>query len=345
LDPIYQIEILKQIRKTLIDTNHIYTLTLQFTENSLFQDRIQYRLNDFLNTFYAYTSYRDVKKISKSDYLYLQEVIYKDFVLKDFMSKKKINKVIPLEFKTFFDKICQDDVIIELFNFCFDYVNVLTNYGNKIPIPSSNDKIDIVPMISYLVTKFYSVDKEKGFYDYILKLICAQDVMFSPSVNYYSKKYEMEFSKYLVLQNYDSKFIINLFGLCQKIEEHASYTRLHFFSFLKNPEISTPISSYSIEKFYLDSMKKSSHVTKKKVTSSISKKKVTSQNIPKTKVTSVKQKMKQFNKINEKENNVEEQQQDLVIDNDNHEYDLKELGLDDDDDEIEENDNSEYEED
>jgi hypothetical protein len=147
----------------------MYSLTLQFTDNIYFQDRLRFRLEDFKNCFVSYQQFRGLDLISKSDYIYIENTIYRD----PHVHSKSKQRPVSDTFKKYFNNICDIDVMNELWSFSTDYIQLLIDYSANISenMISDNDEplMNKLPsIISYLVTKFYSADRMNEFYEYIL---------------------------------------------------------------------------------------------------------------------------------------------------------------------------------
>lgn len=296
-----------RLRDGYLQKDIMYSILLNFTNNIYFQDRLKYRLLDFKNCFDSYIHFRDIKAISKSDYIYIEESIYKD----PFIISKKKKNIVSDHFNSFFHNICEKDVIDQLWEFSYQYIELLEKFSNHISLSKNENSNDDLPAIlSYFVDKFYSRDKENEFYLFVIQVMTGNKQSFTPSLSYYSSYYDKKFSKYLTFENYSPEFIVNLFGICNIIKKNISSERLLYFSYLKKPE-NPNISSFSL----YEQINKKIHSTKTKT--------VPIKKPQKNKKEKILQKISETKQTHE---NDEEEQQELNIFQQD-DIDLKELGL------------------
>ena len=263
-DPIFNENVTKHllhIRKELKDP--MYSILYSFVENIYLQDRVRYRIEDFMFTYDIYRKYLNQPLLTMKDMVYLQEFIFKD----PFFNGLNTKPVHPAFFVLFKD-ICERPVINKLWNGLTSFVNILEKNIESLSSspPKVNDGISvksIVPIVCSLVQNFYTPDDESTrFYDFVISLLIGKQQTFKPSVTYYSIMFDDEFKKYLPIDNYDALFVVNLFGICLQVQRNIDANRFKYFSFLrmKPQEIPYPSSlSNKINKhIYMELPKKTS---------------------------------------------------------------------------------------
>lgn len=230
-DPIFDNNIAKHllsIRKELTDP--IYSILYSLVENIYLQDRIRFRIEDFLFTFDIYRKYLNQKLLTMKDLVFLQEYIFKD----PFYNSPTIKPVHPAFF-VYFNNICEKPVITKLWNGLVSFADILVKNIDSLSSSQNNNGISvtsIVPIVCSIVHHFYIQEEPTQFYNFITSLLIGKRQHFQPSITYYTKSLEDEFKKYLPLDDYDALFIVNLFGISQQVQRNIDMTRFRYFTFL-----------------------------------------------------------------------------------------------------------------
>lgn len=240
-DPIfeeYETKHLLNIRSELKDP--IYSILYSLVENIYLQDRVRYRIDDFLFTYDIYRKYLNKPLLTMKDMVFLQEYIFRD----PFFHGTSSKPVHPAFF-IYFKDVCERPVITKLWDGMTRFASLLQknietlgDYDEK-NVPSTS----VVPVIAAMVKHFYNDEEPTNFYNFATSLLIGRRYTFKPSVTYYSLTMEEEFRKYIPINDYDALFVVNLFGICTYIQDNISVSRLNYYSMLRLKPQDTPYPS------------------------------------------------------------------------------------------------------
>jgi hypothetical protein len=246
----------------------IYSILYSLVENIYLQDRVRFRIDDFLFTYDLYRKYLNQPLTTMKDMVYLQEYIFRD----PFFHSTTTKPVHPVFFM-YFSNICEKPVITKLWNGMVGFVDILQKNIENL---SSTNKMNlgitvasVVPIVCSMVNHFYNPEDEPTrFYNFVTSLLIGKPKEFQQSITYYTPILEDEFKKYLPLDDYDTLFVVNLFGVCTQIQQNIDATRFSYFSFLamKPASVSYPSSLIDrIDKYIYVDLPKKTVKTKKSI--------------------------------------------------------------------------------
>lgn len=232
-------KILLNIRKDL--KSPYFPISYQLVGNHMdLQDHIRFRLEDFKTTIDAYRRYTNKRKVELEDYKFLQTHLYRDP-----MKPKRSRPMIPEFFYEFEDR-CTKPVIDEMWSFFLTFSSLLTSSDMMIRVKEKDTMTQpksIASIVSYFVNTFYKGTDDMKFYEFVLTILIGRTIPFTSSIAYYSPTMENEVRQYLKINEFRPEFMVNIFGVIQTTEKHISLVRQRYFSYWALPIQSPPFPS------------------------------------------------------------------------------------------------------
>ena len=333
-DPTLEVQGSKELLaiRTKLEADSMYAITyaLSTSHDPYLQDRIRFRMEDFVRVFDAYRRFLNQDRLTVADYQRLETTLYRD---PPATSSAGVTKM-PPSFSQFFEGTCDETTIRRLWQFFVAYNTILESYLTRVPSkePCTPPKIHITSMstndrtsppttvtgiVCYFLNTFYTKGEEMAFYVFTLSVLLGQRVTtFRPSFAYYSVELERELGAYLDMDDYSVEFLVNVMGVIAKLQREMPDTRVRYFGYFVKPPTyttTTPVASLTRR---LQSLGYPAIVGKKKGKRGNRKSKETI--------------LKEMSVREQEEQEQQQEQQDSIEDM------YQELGLDDDDDEEEE---------
>lgn len=245
-DPVFEINaprILLDIRKDLVQSYYPISYYLA-GNNVLLQDKIKYRLADFIRTFDAYSLLRNNKMVDLQEYRFLDKYVFKNPA----PSRPSRNPMHP-EFFNYFEGHCSESVMKELWIFFKTYVHASVTIPSDQSSTPQQSLRSMTSIVCYFIKYFFeaeeSVDK---FYDFVLTVLVGKDVAFYSSRSFYTTEMEKDMARYLPLDDYSPEFMVDMMGVISLVEKNIPVERHRFFSYVGLPEHSPPYPSSLVAK-------------------------------------------------------------------------------------------------
>lgn len=226
-DPVFEQNIpklLTDIRKELNEPYFPISNAL-VGHNLLLQDRIRYRLEDFLNVFEAYCIYTNKSKIEEDDYAYLQEHLFRN------PTTPKKGRTMSPEFYNYFEGKCTARVIDKLWAFFGTYSFLLVS-EQPVQEHTAQPLSSVTSIVSYFVKKFYKKGEERKFLEFVMSVMTGRKgTSLVSSTTYFNQEIERQLQNFLEVNSYDTTFIVNVMGAIAFVEKHISPVRQQYLSY------------------------------------------------------------------------------------------------------------------
>lgn len=260
-DPTFELQTNKELMslRTKLEEDPVYALTYTIVPRHVpqLQDRIRFRIQDFVHTFEAYRRFLGKEKLAVSDYEQLESRLYRDpvstFRGTTTTPERSSTGVVPSAFQQYFASLGDQRMIQRLWSFFLGYNDILESYitieSSDRPctaprtvlkglgsVPVSNPT-SITAIVAYFVRHFYQKGEEMAFYLFTLSVLTGKAVhSFTPSFAYYAMEMERDLRMYLPIDDYDVAFIVNVMGVVARLQKEMSVVRIQYFGYLPTLE-------------------------------------------------------------------------------------------------------------
>lgn len=238
-DPVFEQNIpkfLTELRKEL--TEPYFPISNVLVGHNLpLQDRIRYRLEDFLNVFEAYCIYTNKNKIEEEDYAYLQDHLFRN------PTKPKKTRTMSPEFYNYFEAKCTAGVIDKLWAFFCTYSLLVSE--QPLEQAAAQPLSSVASIVSYFVKTFYKEGEESKFLEFVMSVTTGRKgtSLLVSSMTYYNREIERQLQNFLEVNSYDTTFMVNVMGVIASVEKQISPVRQQYLSYWALQVHSPPYAS------------------------------------------------------------------------------------------------------